>query len=422
MNGMPRVRALLIVAFGAFGLYMITSYYSQRVELLAFYGFFSLSYLFLKLLFSLRYQPTAGAAPALRTAVVIPVFNEDPRAFERCLHSIVFAQTRRPDEVWVIDDCSSTDECAAHAERVARSVHESVSIFVHRKTLNQGKRHAQKVAFTESKADVFITIDSDTVLDGDAIEQGLIPLADPRVMAVSGNVKLQNRKSNLLTRLLELRYSSSFDFERAAYSMMDSVTCASGAFTFWRASVVRDNLVDYVNQTFLGISMTYGDDRRLTNYCLKQGKVVFQSTAVAHTLVPTSLPHFIRQQVRWNKSFFRETLYAIRNLPKNRLVWWICLTEIAVWILLGSAMFFTLIIKPMLFGYWATYYYVATMVLMSYIRSANHRVTSFSTFLLAPLYALLHFSVLVPLKFYSLATLRDGRWGTRAQGVEVASD
>ena len=39
-------------------------------------------------------------------------------------------------------------------------------------------------------------------------------------------------------------------------------------------------------------------------------------------------------------------------------------------------------------------------------------------FLLAPLYAALHLFMLVPLRYYSLATLRDGGWGTR-NTVEV---
>jgi hypothetical protein len=53
---------------------------------------------------------------------------------------------------------------------------------------------------------------------------------------------------------------------------------------------------DFLSQTFLGVPAIFGDDRRLTNYVLLQGKVVFQETAVAWTAVPQRLGHFARQQ------------------------------------------------------------------------------------------------------------------------------
>lgn len=408
------------MAIGGFALYLIASTHSNRVGWLGFYAFFTLSFFMLKLVYSLRYAPYKGEVPGLSTAVIVPVFNEDPSAFKACLDSIV-GQSRPPEEIWIVDDKSESDDCAAYAESVATCDSHRIEFHVLRRQVNEGKRHAQKHAFRTSSADVFVTVDSDTILDSNAIEQGLIPMRDPAVGAVSGNVRLLNYRHNLLTRLLELRYSASFDFERAAYSRMDSLTCASGAFTLWRSAIVKKYLDDYINQTFLGVSMTYGDDRRLTNYCLLEGKVLYQSTAVAHTLAPEAFMHFLRQQVRWNKSFFRETLFAIQKLPKTRLVWWLCLSEVVIWLLMAGVMLFTCLIKPMLLGYWIGYYYLATLVLMSYIRSAHHRVSSYKTYLLAPAYALVHFLVLVPMKFYSLATLRNGKWGTRAMGVEVST-
>ncbi len=48
---------------------------------------------------------------------------------------------------------------------------------------------------------------------------------------------------------------------------------------------------DFLSQTFLGVPAIFGDDRRLTNYALLEGKVVFQQTAVAWTAVPQRLGH-----------------------------------------------------------------------------------------------------------------------------------
>ncbi|MEU9822251.1 hypothetical protein ACIGG9_26025 [Pseudonocardia alni] len=41
------------------------------------------------------------------------------------------------------------------------------------------------------------------------------------------------------------------------------------------------------------------------------------------------------------------------------------------------------------------------------------------TFLLAPAFGMIHVLALLPLRLYSLATLRTTRWGTRAAGAEV---
>jgi hyaluronan synthase len=73
-------------------------------------------------------------------------------------------------------------------------------------------------------------------------------------------------------------------------------------------------------------------------------------------------------------------------------------------------------------------YYLAYAAVMAYARSGRHvgapggysRGRELRVFVLAPLYAALHLTVLIPLRVYSLLTLRDGNWGTRAQ-VEVSS-
>ena len=41
------------------------------------------------------------------------------------------------------------------------------------------------------------------------------------------------------------------------------------------------------------------------------------------------------------------------------------------------------------------------------------------TLLLAPLYGIIHMTLLLPLRIVALATLRDNSWGTRKSGTEV---
>ncbi len=72
--------------------------------------------------------------------------------------------------------------------------------------------------------------------------------------------------------------------------------------------MIRAHLDDFLEQRFLFRRCTFGDDRRMTYYCLREGRVVFASDSMAWTVVPDQLTHFLRQQLRWSKSSVREAL------------------------------------------------------------------------------------------------------------------
>ena len=101
------------------------------------------------------------------------------------------------------------------------------------------------------------------------------------------------------------------------------------------------------------------------------------------------------------------------------------LAELTAW-LLTSIMLVALVLYPAVGGGWpGAPRVLAVLVLMAYARSVRYLRAEPNTgwyqlfvFLLAPLYAVLHLLMLVPLRYYSLATLRDGGWGTR-DTVEV---
>jgi hyaluronan synthase len=390
----------------------------------SWYGLGALALLAVKLSGSVHYRPARGPIPVgCRVAVIVPFYNEDPDAFERCLGSIV-QQSRPPEEIWVLDDGSRDQACLD----VAHAALEGVSgVVIHRSPANQGKRQAQGYAFARTTCDILVTIDSDTVLDPDAIAEGLRPFSDPRVNAVTGSVRALNYRTNLLTRLIDLRYANAFLYERTAYSAVGSVVCCCGSLSFFRADVARNYLEDFLSQKFLGVHVQYGDDRRLTQYALLTGRVLVQDTAVAYTLVPERIGHFSRQQLRWNKSFFRESLWALRRFGPRRWPFWISLAELVTWIGFSTSVMAAIYVRPIMTGKLITWSYVAFAVLLAYARNIRYfgrpgadRRSQIATFALAPLYALLHVMWLTPLRVMALLTLRQSQWGTRAT-VEVAS-
>lgn len=399
---------------------------------IGWYGIAVGAILAVKLLLSIpvrRRRPTFTEAPAgLNVGAVITVYNEDPRVLHACLDSLI-RQTRLPDSIVVIDDGSSDPAAADLAEASAPYFRNlGVGFDVVRFPVNRGKRTGLGVGFLRQRdADVYLCIDSDTVLDARAVELALRPFADPRVQCVTGLVLALNRSRNLLTRLIDMRYVNAFLGERVAYSRLGSVLCACGSLALYRGPVVRAALPDFLEQTFLGVPATAGDDRRLTYYCLMAGRAVIQPRAVAWTAVPERLTHYLRQQTRWTKSFIREGLLMLATSPR-RPCWWLNIVELVTWVAFTSALLVavtTLALNPHFWaiaaGYLAYLCAAAWLRSLHYLRSAPgvpplDRVLTFAA---APLYALMNLTLLIPLRLYALATMRNASWGTRSS-VEVS--
>jgi len=368
------------------------------------------------------------AVESLRLTIVMPMHNEDPQFAVAAVMSML-AQSRPPDHLHVIDDGSTDRGAAANAVAAALEQHaDPFAWTLTRLRENLGKRSALAVGFRfDVRADIFLCVDSDTVLDPHAVEAGLQPFTDARTTGVAGFVSAYNWKRNVLTRLIDLRYVSAFLAERAAYSFFGAVLCCCGSLAFYRADIVRANLDDFLDQRFLGHVATYGDDRRLTNYALRAGRVVLCPTARASTAVPERLGHYLRQQVRWNKSFIRESLWVLGTFPVSANAFWLTLCEVFTWILVSALFVITVAVWPFTSESRLLFPFVALIALAAYARNAvylhdNRRTLRprdrWTIFALAPLYGILHLLVLTPLRFWSLITLRSTHWGTR-KTIEV---
>jgi hyaluronan synthase len=428
-----RVRVDRIVSAVALFVPLATIGFVQRRLGISILGGALFLVLMAKLLIARRVRnEPAFAYPAMtrsmQLSIVMPMHNEDP-AFAVAAVMSMIEQSRSPNRLHVIDDGSTDNGAAADAVEAAlrRYAHDTEWTLT-RLVDNVGKREALAVGFrADEDADIFLCVDSDTVLDHDAIASGLRPFCDERTTGVAGFVTAQNWSRNLLTRLIDLRYVSAFLAERAAYSFFGAVLCCCGSLAFYRADIVRANLDDFVDQRFLGRVATYGDDRRLTNYALRAGRVVLCPNARASTAVPERIGHYLRQQVRWNKSFIRESLWVLGTFPLGASAFWLTLCEVFTWIVVTALFVATLVIWPFAASNRALLPLLAFIALAAYARNAvyfhdNRRSLrprdQLAIFALAPLYGILHLLVLSPLRFWSLATLRTTRWGTREQ-VEV---
>ena len=133
-----------------------------------------------------------------KIAVLIRCFNESPELVEQSIRTVLEAEGRK--QVVVIDDGSTNGV----QERLAQLA-EELPIHVHYFPENRGKREALHVAVThllDDDIEFVVTIDSDTVLEPDALVRVVEPLKDPSIGASTGNVLLLNERQNLLTRMI----------------------------------------------------------------------------------------------------------------------------------------------------------------------------------------------------------------------------
>jgi hyaluronan synthase len=266
-----------------------------------------------------RYRPFPGvdAATAPRLSVIIPAYNEGPMVAHAIDSVANAAYPRDRLEIIVVDD-GSTDDTWLHIERAQR--HHGARVTALRLDRNRGKREALAAGFRCGRGEIFVTLDSDSVIERGALLALAGPFSDPRVGAVAGRVLVLNRREGVIPRMLHVRFLLAFDFLRAYQSTFGTVYCTPGALSAYRASAVREVLPRWLGQRFLNVPATYGEDRALTNEILALGHdSVYQRTASVSTIVPTSYGKLCRMFLRWDRSYIREELRFARVVWKRPL-------------------------------------------------------------------------------------------------------
>ncbi len=269
-----------------------------------------------------RYQPTAMVSDEMlpKTTVIVPAYNEGELVY-KTLCSLV--QSDFPAEklqIISIDD-GSKDNTWQWMQKAKAELGDRVVIY--QQPQNKGKRHALYRGFHLATGDVFITVDSDSIVKEDTLRQMVSPfVTNEDTGAVAGNVRVLNRNKALIPRMLNVSFAFSFEFIRSAQSVLGSVFCTPGALSAYRREAVIKALPEWINQTFLGKSCAIGEDRAMTNMILKQGyKVLFQRKAFVYTNIPEHYKNLHKMFTRWERSNVRETImmsrFAFSNFRKG---------------------------------------------------------------------------------------------------------
>ncbi len=230
--------------------------------------------------------------------VITPMFNEG-EGIRRTIRSIL-AQNY-PEEklsVIVVDDCS-TDDSYAHA---ADETRHSSRARVLRNIVNVGKRHSIKRAVREASSEIVVSVDSDVILDPDAVRNLVRRFTSPKIAAVGGRVDILNRE-NWLTRMQAVEYYFGYQFLKGLERAFRAVMCLSGCLTAYRRSVLLELEPLLERRNILGVAIKYGEDRFLTRQIIKAGyETTMTLDAVCRTTAPSSLQSYFAQQLRWRRS------------------------------------------------------------------------------------------------------------------------
>ncbi|HSD11207.1 MAG TPA: glycosyltransferase [Candidatus Binatia bacterium] len=412
---LARLSAILIFAMGTANIFFLRwenfGYYWYR-PFLNTYSIAVAGFILSRFVAALFYRPPAGRGLEPTVSIVVTAFNEEDAILRtiECCRDVDYPSPKL--EVVVVDD-GSTDGTSRELER-ARKLWPDLAIV--RFEQNRGKREAMAAGARIARGDVLVYVDSDSFLRRDAVRQIVQGFADPSVAAVAGHTDVANRGRNALTRMQDVRYYVAFRVLKAAESVFGAVTCCPGCFSAYRRDRVLPILDRWLEQRFLGVRATFGDDRSLTNFLLRYYKVIYSSTAIATTIVPDQHGKFLRQQLRWKKSWLRECLIAATFMWKKHPVAAVGFYAQLVFPILAPILLLRAFVwMPLVAGDpFSIVIYAYGVTLIGLIFSSYYLFWKVDgSWLYGVYFTVYYMFVLIWQMPYAIATSRDNRWGTR---------
>ncbi|WP_456312430.1 glycosyltransferase [Pseudomonas shirazensis] len=282
--------------------------YPFLIFTMALFFFQTASFLYNAYLY-LHYKPIESVSDELlpTCTVIVPAYNEGKLVWDTLISLAASDFPEQKMQLLAIDD-GSKDDTWYWMQQAKIRLGDRLTIF--QQPENRGKRHALYRGFELGTGDIFVTVDSDSIVKKDTLRNLVTPfVTNEKCGAVAGNVQVLNNKKAILPKMLNVSFVMSFEFMRSAESMLGSVLCTPGAAAAYRKTAVFGCLEEWINQTFMGQPSDIGEDRAMTNMILKQGHhVLFQRNATVLTNVPEEYTGLYKMFIRWARSNVRENI------------------------------------------------------------------------------------------------------------------
>lgn len=403
--------------------------YFKSNKIMYLYSIIAAIFLLTRYIFGALYKPVpldTNYTPGV--TIVIPCFNEE-KWIKRTIISCV-NQDYPIDklEVIVVDDCSN-DRSVKNIKEVIEELKKKkkfeldkrLNYFVQEK--NAGKREALCTGVLNAKHDLIVFVDSDSFLDPFAIINLVQPFKDPKMGGVAGRTDVANTYTNALTKMQSVRYYIAFRIMKAAEGYFDTVTCLSGPLSCYRKEIIMDNMEAWRNQKFLGQPATFGDDRAMTNFVLSKHRTGYQDTAFCSTIVPNKYKVFLKQQMRWKRSWIRESIisgkFMWKKEPFAAVLFYIgLLVPILAPIVVG----YNLVYIPLVQRIFPKTFVVGLLMMALMMSFAQMLLRKSTTWIFGMLFCIFYESVLLWQMPIAWITFWKSTWGTRMTPSDIEEE
>jgi spore germination protein YaaH/peptidoglycan/xylan/chitin deacetylase (PgdA/CDA1 family)/glycosyltransferase involved in cell wall biosynthesis len=234
-----------------------------------------------KLRLRLRRFKEAYAPPV---SVIIAAYNEE-KVITKTIDSLLTCDYPNL-EIVVVDDGSKDRTLGVLQQNYAHEPR--VRIFTQP---NGGKSSALNQAIRESKNDILVALDADTIFERSTIRMLVRHFSDAKVGAVSGNAKVGNRH-NWITRFQSIEYICGFNLDRRALDLLNAITVVPGAVGAWRKELILQ-VGGFGHETL-------AEDTDVTLAIRRLGyEIRYEEAAIARTEAPETTAALAKQRFRW---------------------------------------------------------------------------------------------------------------------------
>lgn len=310
------------IFFYIFLLFLISIYILSFFQLIpvSIYGIFLIIFMINQLIMARLNEKTINKISINELSnydILIVGYRENEDYWQKCLESVL-NQTIKPNKVIISID--GDDEEDVYMFDTAKKLFPNSIILLNshkgkRNAIYEGYQTIQNISLSE----FIVIIDSDTILEKNACKYLVECISsDNKIGCATSNIKIFNIE-NILTKIINARYSYAFNIERAYLSYLSIMNCCSGPLSIYRKKLITKEFLDkFNNQSCFKNKIEPGDDRHQTLLIMKEGyKSKITTKSVCWTECPTKFSRFLRQQLRWIRSFYREQYWQFKCL-KNQ--------------------------------------------------------------------------------------------------------
>ncbi|MCS7138636.1 MAG: glycosyltransferase [Crenarchaeota archaeon] len=235
-----------------------------------------------------RLKKPLAIKESLHISVIIPAHNEE-KTIASCIESVL--ENKYPWKQIIVVDDGSTD----NTYKIASRYRSRITLLTRSKS--SMKAYALNYGLRAATGDIVVTVDADTVIAWDFLSFVAKYFSDPFIVAASGNLRVSNYSSNLLTKLQSLEYVIAFDIGRRLQSFFNTLLIIPGAVGVMRKSIL---------ESLGGFDPFIGEDFDVTLKMHKvKGKIIFMPETYAWTEVPENWRSWMKQRIRWHRSQIR---------------------------------------------------------------------------------------------------------------------